>query len=64
VIMAFFATFAGFALIWHIWWLAIVSMIGVTATALTQAWRVENEVEIPAEKIAAFERSRPRGEVA
>ena len=64
VVMAFFTTFGGFALIWHIWWLAIVGAIGVIITALTQAWRVESEVEIPAERIAAFERSRPRGEIA
>jgi cytochrome o ubiquinol oxidase subunit 1 len=64
VVMAFFTTFGGFALIWHIWWLAIVGAIGVIITALTQAWRVETEVEIPAEQIAAFERSRPRGEIA
>jgi cytochrome o ubiquinol oxidase subunit I len=64
VVMAFFTTFGGFALIWHIWWLAIVGAIGVIITALTQAWRVESEVEIPAERIAAFERARPRGEIA
>ena len=64
VVMAFFTTFGGFALIWHIWWLAIVGAIGVIITALTQAWRVETEVEIPAERIAAFERARPRGEIA
>jgi len=63
VIMAFFTTIGGFALIWHIWWLAIVGAIGVIITALTQAWRVESEVEVPAERVAAFERSRPRGAI-
>ncbi len=28
---AFFASIAGFALIWHIWWLAIVGLAGTFA---------------------------------
>src|SRR4029077_20257926 len=27
-VCAFFATFVGFAMIWHIWWLAIVGLLG------------------------------------
>jgi Heme/copper-type cytochrome/quinol oxidases, subunit 1 len=30
VVCAFFATFLGFALIWHIWWLAAVSFLGAS----------------------------------
>ena len=38
-ICAFFATFAGFGMIWQIWWLVIVSLIGAFATFVVFAWR-------------------------
>jgi cytochrome o ubiquinol oxidase subunit 1 len=59
VVTAFFAVMMGFALIWHIWWMAAAGLIGIAATALTHAWHLEGEVEIPVEIIAALERGRP-----
>jgi cytochrome o ubiquinol oxidase subunit 1 len=56
--VAFFAVIAGFALVWHIWWMAILGLIGLTASALTHAWRVEREFEVTAEEVAATERAR------
>ncbi len=38
-ICAFFATVMGFALIWHIWWLAIAGFVGAFATFVVFAWR-------------------------
>jgi cytochrome o ubiquinol oxidase subunit I len=52
---AFFAVVTGFALIWHIWWMAAVGVIGAFLTMLAFAFRSEEEVEIPAEQIARFE---------
>jgi cytochrome o ubiquinol oxidase subunit 1 len=46
----------GFALIWHIWWLAALGLLGSIAVLLLQAWRTNTEVHIPAEEIARFER--------
>ncbi len=57
---AFFATAIGFALIWHIWWLAILGFIGAYATFVVFAWRDEAEVEIPAEEVARIDRERLR----
>ncbi len=48
----------GFALIWHIWWMAGIGVAGIVVTALVHAWRVEHEHEIPTEEIAALERTR------
>jgi cytochrome o ubiquinol oxidase subunit I len=59
VIIAFFAVVAGFALIWHIWWMAGVGAIGVFLTMLAFAFRDEEEIEIPAEQIARFEQANP-----
>jgi cytochrome o ubiquinol oxidase subunit I len=57
VITAFFAVVTGFALIWHIWWMAGVGAIGVFLTMLAFAFRNEEEIEVPAEQIARFERT-------
>jgi cytochrome o ubiquinol oxidase subunit 1 len=52
--LAFFAVVLGFALIWHIWWLAIAGLLGALAVGLRQAWRTDTEIVIPAEQVAAF----------
>ncbi|MDR6634413.1 cytochrome o ubiquinol oxidase subunit 1 [Phyllobacterium sp. 1468] len=44
-VLAFFAVMAGFALIWHIWWMAVAGLIGALMTILAHAWRVSDEVE-------------------
>jgi cytochrome o ubiquinol oxidase subunit 1 len=56
-ITAFFAVVTGFALIWHIWWMAGVGAIGAFLTMLAFAFRDEEEIEIPAEQIARFEQA-------
>jgi len=56
-IMAFFAVVTGFALIWHIWWMAGAGAIGIFLTMLAFAFRNEEEIEIPAEQIARFEQA-------
>jgi cytochrome o ubiquinol oxidase subunit I len=48
----------GFSLIWHIWWGAGLGLLGAIVICLRQAWRTDNEIEVPAEKIAAFEQLR------
>jgi cytochrome o ubiquinol oxidase subunit I len=58
VVLAFFAFFMGFALVWHIWWMAILGVAGLIATGLAHGWRVEHEEEISAEIIANAERAR------
>ncbi|MBZ9937043.1 cbb3-type cytochrome c oxidase subunit I [Mesorhizobium sp. BR1-1-16] len=57
-VSAFFATLIGFALIWHIWWLAILGMIGAYATFVVFAWRDEAEYEIPASEVERVDRER------
>jgi len=60
---AFFAVVTGFALIWHIWWMVGLGLVGAFVTLLAFAFRNEEEVEIPAEQIAQFEQSH-QAEVA
>ncbi len=61
---AFFATFMGFALIWHIWWMVALAAVGAYATFVVFAWRDRVEYIIPAEEVARIDRAnrRVRGE--
>ena len=59
VVLAFFASAAGFALIWHIWWMAILGLIGAAVTVLVFGWSEDREQEVSAAEIALMERARP-----
>ena len=56
IVCAFFATVMGFALIWHIWWLAIAGLVGAWATFVVFAWRDRTEDVIPAAEVARIDR--------
>jgi cytochrome o ubiquinol oxidase subunit I len=56
-ICAFFATFMGFALIWHIWWLVALAALGAYATFVVFAWRDRVEYIIPADVVARVDRA-------
>jgi cytochrome o ubiquinol oxidase subunit I len=56
-ICAFFATFMGFALIWHIWWIVALAALGAFATFVVFAWRDEEEYVIPADVVARIDRA-------
>jgi cytochrome o ubiquinol oxidase subunit I len=62
--LSFFAVALGFAVIWHIWWMAIFGLIGGVAIGLVQAWRTDSETEISAAEVAAFEHGRVAREAA
>lgn len=57
VVTAFFAVVAGFALIWHIWWMAGVGLLGAAVAMLAFMFRAEDEVQISAEQVARFDRT-------
>ncbi|HEX3992844.1 MAG TPA: cytochrome o ubiquinol oxidase subunit I [Acetobacteraceae bacterium] len=56
-ICAFFATIMGFALIWHIWWMVAVALVGAYVTFVVFAWRDRDEYTIPADTVARFDRA-------
>jgi cytochrome o ubiquinol oxidase subunit I len=56
-VTAFFATVTGFALIWHIWWLVILGLIGAYVTFVVFAWRDHPEFVISAEEVARIDRA-------
>jgi cytochrome o ubiquinol oxidase subunit I len=63
-ICAFFATFMGFALVWHIWWIVALAALGAYATFVVFAWRDRVEDIIPADVVARIDRANrsARGE--
>jgi cytochrome o ubiquinol oxidase subunit 1 len=57
-VTAFFAVVFGFAMVWHIWWMAGVGSAGIVVALLAFAWRSEAETTIPASELARFDRGR------
>jgi cytochrome o ubiquinol oxidase subunit I len=59
-VTAFFAVVMGFALIWHIWWLAILGLACAALTLIAFGWMVRHEQEVSGEQLAEAERARLR----
>jgi cytochrome o ubiquinol oxidase subunit 1 len=56
-VCAFFATLIGFALIWHIWWMVALGIVGAWATFVVFAWRDVPDYIIPATEVARIDRA-------
>jgi len=52
VVLAFFAFVSGFALVWHIGWLALSGLLGMVAACGWRAWRLDTEIEVSPEELA------------
>jgi cytochrome o ubiquinol oxidase subunit 1 len=63
-VTAFFAVVTGFALIWHIWWMVIVGLIGAFVTFVVFAWRDVAEYDLSAAEVAEADRQRREARVA
>jgi cytochrome o ubiquinol oxidase subunit I len=59
-VTAFFAVITGFALIWHIGWLAILGLICAALTLIAFGWTERVEQHVSGEQLAAAERARLR----
>jgi cytochrome o ubiquinol oxidase subunit 1 len=60
-VTAFFAVVTGFALIWHIVWLAILGLACAALTLVAFGWMERIEKEVSGEQLAAAERARLQG---
>jgi heme/copper-type cytochrome/quinol oxidase subunit 3 len=63
-VAAFFAVVTGFALIWHIWWMAAVGFVGAFATFVAFAWRDHSEYQLPADELAKIDDERRKARLA
>ncbi|MFV0300548.1 MAG: cbb3-type cytochrome c oxidase subunit I, partial [Paracoccus sp. (in: a-proteobacteria)] len=60
IILAGICTALGFALVWHIWWLAIVSLLGVVGGAIWHSFDYDRDFDIPARDVTETEEARTR----
>ncbi|WP_024972662.1 cytochrome o ubiquinol oxidase subunit I [Ralstonia pickettii] len=58
IVLAGLSTLCGFALIWHIWWLAIVSFAATILSAIIHTFNYKRDYYIPAEEVIRTEASR------
>ena len=56
-VTAFLATVTGFALIWHIWWMVVLGLLGALITFVVFAWRDRTEFVISADEAARVDRA-------
>jgi len=55
VFIGLFALAFGFALIWHIWWLAIVGILGIIGTMIVRTSNDDIDYYVPAEEVKRIE---------
>ena len=60
VILAGLSMICGFALIWHIWWLAVAAFAGVIGGAIIHTFNYHRDYHIPADEVARVESERGR----
>jgi len=53
-----FSLVCGFALIWHIWWMAIVGLVGMVVTFVIRSNDDDIDYYVPAEEVARIENER------
>ncbi|WP_377807560.1 cytochrome o ubiquinol oxidase subunit I [Azospirillum sp. A29] len=60
IILAGISTALGFAMVWHIWWLAAVSFIGLLAVAINHTFNYNRDFHIPVDEVVRTESERTR----
>ncbi len=58
IVLAGLSTVMGFALIWHIWWLAALSFVALLATAIVHTFNYDRDYHIPADEVVRTENAR------
>lgn len=60
VILSALSTVCGFALIWHVWWLAAAALLGVVVYAIWNSFDRDRDYHIPARDVAETEAARSK----
>lgn len=55
IVIAALAFIGGFAVVWHIWWLAALGLLGIMLTVIIRTTSGEHEYRLTAAKVAAME---------
>ncbi|WP_412021581.1 cytochrome o ubiquinol oxidase subunit I [Burkholderia cepacia] len=64
LVVAVFSLVLGFALVWHIWWMAIGGLVGIVATLVIYSSRDNDGYYIPASTVRKIEGKQPTTRVA
>ncbi|VWD11291.1 cytochrome O ubiquinol oxidase [Burkholderia lata] len=64
LVVAIFSLVLGFALVWHIWWMAIGGLVGIIATLVIYSSRDNDGYYIPASTVRKIEDKQPTQRVA
>ncbi|VTM17571.1 Ubiquinol oxidase subunit 1 [Raoultella terrigena] len=57
IVIAAFATVFGFAMIWHIWWMAIVGFVGIVVTWIIKSFDEDVDYYVPVAEVEKTGRS-------
>ncbi|HET8552270.1 MAG TPA: cytochrome o ubiquinol oxidase subunit I [Gammaproteobacteria bacterium] len=57
VVIGALACIFGFAMVWYIWWLAVVSFVGVVGAAIVHTFNYHRDYHIPADEVSRVERA-------
>ena len=57
-VISMIALVFGFAMIWHVWWLAIASFAGIIIASIVHTFNYKRDYYIPASQVAATEEAR------
>jgi len=55
VILGVAALILGFAMVWHIWWMAALGFLGLVVTVIARSFEEDTEYTIPAEEVERIE---------
>jgi cytochrome o ubiquinol oxidase subunit 1 len=58
LLVGLFSLALGFAGVWHIWWLAIVGLVGAVGTVIVYSFQDNDGYYIPADTVALIEEKR------
>jgi len=58
MVLAFLSVALGFALIWYMWWLAVLSLFGIIAYSIFHTFNYNRDYHIPVEAVLAAEGER------
>ncbi|MFC0677904.1 cytochrome o ubiquinol oxidase subunit I [Lysobacter korlensis] len=58
VVLSALSLVCGFALVWHVWWLAATSLLAIVAYSIAHTFNYDRDYHIPAAEVAATEAAR------
>jgi cytochrome o ubiquinol oxidase subunit 1 len=60
IFIAGFSFILGFAGVWHIWWLAILGLVGAIAVTILRSFDNDTDYYVPGSEVAAIERAHAK----